>query len=119
MEKVNEKPITLKSRKKVNLKKLNGLLNDDNVLSETPVLENNNVVTEDSYYYKNKLSIYVLSGQIKNLYGKIITENELNKLTEQERENIYQSCELKTAKKFRILLLMELLLLYIPTTVTI
>ena len=40
-----------------------------------------------------------MSGQIKDLYGKIITENELNKLTEQECENIYKICELKTAKK--------------------
>ena len=43
--------------------------------------------------------MYVLSGQIKDLYGKIITENELNKLTEHECENIYKICELKTAKK--------------------
>ena len=99
MEEFNEKPITIKSRKKVNRKKLDDLLNDDNVLSETPVLENNNVVTADNYNYKNKLRIYVLSGQIKDLYGKIITENELNKFSEQEYENIYKICELKTAKK--------------------
>ena len=98
MEEVNEKPITIKSRKKVNKKKLDKLLNDGNVICETPVVENNNTVTEDNYY-KNKLRIYVLSGQIKDLYGKIITENELNKLTEQECENIYKICELKTAKK--------------------
>ena len=99
MEEFNEKPITIKSRKKVSRKKLDDLLNNDIVLSETPVLENNNVVTEDDYNYKNKLRIYELSGQIKDLYGKIITENELNKLTEQECENIYKICELKTAKK--------------------
>ena len=40
-----------------------------------------------------------MSGQIKDLYGKLITENELNKLSEQECENIYKICELKTAKK--------------------
>ena len=40
-----------------------------------------------------------MSGEIKDLYAKIITENELNKLTEQECENIYKICKLKTAKK--------------------
>ena len=74
------------------MKKVNDLLNDNKVLSETPVLENNNVLTEDNYYYKNKLRIYVLSGQIKDLYGKILTENKLNKFTEQECEN-YKICE--------------------------
>ena len=111
MEEVNEKPITIKSRKKLKEKKIDDLLNDDKVLSKTPVSENNNVVNEDNYYYKNKLRVYVLSGRIKDLYGKIITENKLNKLTEQECENIYKICELKAAKKFLILSLMELLLL--------
>ena len=41
---------------------------------------------------KHKLRIKVLSGQIKDLYGKIITNTELNKLTEQECENIYKIC---------------------------
>ena len=67
MEKVNEKPITIKSRRKVNRKKLDDLINDDNVLSENPVLENDNVVTKDNYYFKNNVRIYVLSGQIKNI----------------------------------------------------
>ena len=40
-----------------------------------------------------------MSGQIKDFYGKIISENELSKLTEKECENIYKICELKTAKK--------------------
>ena len=71
----------LKSRKKVSKKKLDDLLNDDNILNENEI---NNIVIEDICFYKNKLRIYVLSGQIKELYGKIITENELNKLTEQE-----------------------------------
>ena len=71
----------LKSRKKVSKKKLDDLLNDDNILNETEI---NNIVIEYICFYKNKLRIYVLSGQIKELYGKIITENELNKLTEQE-----------------------------------
>ena len=31
------------------------------------------------------------------MYGKINTENELNKLTEQDCENIFKICELKTA----------------------
>ena len=75
MEEVNEKSITIKSRKKVNRKKLDDLLNDDNVISETSVFENNNAVTKDNY--ANKFRIYVLTGQIKDLYGKIITENEL------------------------------------------
>ena len=106
MEEENiEQPISKKSRKKVNKKKLDDSLNDDNILNES---ENNNVVIEDNFFYKNKLRIYVISGQIKELYGKIKTENELNKLTEQECENIYKICELKTAKKFLILLLMVL-----------
>ena len=50
-------------------------------------------------HFKNKLRIYVLSGQIKELYGKIISENELNKMSETECESIYKVCELNTAKK--------------------
>jgi hypothetical protein len=49
--------------------------------------------------YKNKLKVYVLSGQIKDLYGKIITEHELNKMSEQECENVYKICELKMAQR--------------------
>ena len=108
MKEVNEKLITIKSRKKVHKNKLDDLLIDDNIISETPIIESNSVVIEDNYCYKNKLRIYVLSGQIKDLYGKIIAENELNKLTEQKCENIYKICELKIAKKFLILLLMML-----------
>jgi hypothetical protein len=48
---------------------------------------------------KNKLKVYVLSGQIKDLYGKIITEHELNKMSEQECENVYKICELKLAQR--------------------
>jgi len=101
MEDINNEPIIKKSKKKINKKKLDDLLliddisiidNDKNNNNELPVIENN-------YYYKNKLKVYVLSGQIKDLYGKIITEHELNKLSEQECENIYKICELKTAKK--------------------
>jgi uncharacterized protein YfbU (UPF0304 family) len=40
-----------------------------------------------------------LSGQIKDLYGKIITEHELNKMSEQECENVYKICELKMAQR--------------------
>ena len=49
--------------------------------------------------YKNKLKVYVLSGQIKDLYGKIITEHELNKMSEQECENVYKICALKMAQR--------------------
>ena len=49
--------------------------------------------------YKNKVRVYVLSGQIKDLYGKIITEHDLNKMSEQECENIYKICELKIAQR--------------------
>ena len=45
------------------------------------------------------INLQVLLGQIKDLHGKIITENELNILTEQECENVYKMCELKTAKR--------------------
>jgi uncharacterized protein YfbU (UPF0304 family) len=54
---------------------------------------------ELSSEYKNKLKVYVLSGQIKDLYGKIITEHELNKMSEQECENVYKICELKMAQR--------------------
>ena len=53
----------------------------------------------ESSDYKNKLKVYVLSGQIKDLYGKIITEHELNKMSEQECENVYKICELKMAQR--------------------
>jgi hypothetical protein len=33
------------------------------------------------------------------LYGKIITEHELNKMSEQECENVYKICELKLAQR--------------------
>ena len=69
-------------------KKLDDLLDKD----ETVIIDNN-------YQYKNKLKVYVLSGQIKDLYGKIITETELNNLSEQECENIYKLCEIKIATK--------------------
>jgi hypothetical protein len=49
--------------------------------------------------YKNKLKVYVLSGQIKDLYGKIITEHELNKMSEQECEDVYKICALKMAQR--------------------
>jgi len=62
------------------------------------LLENYSEQTVEPHY-KNKLRVYVLSGQIKDLYGKIITENELNKMSETECENIYKICELNTAKK--------------------
>ena len=72
------------------------LVEDNN--NDVPIIETKNEVEEENCYYKNKLRIYVLSGQIKDLYGKIITENELNKLTVQECENVYKICELKAAK---------------------
>jgi hypothetical protein len=40
-----------------------------------------------------------LSGQIKDLYGKIITEHELNKMSEQECEDVYKICALKMAQR--------------------
>jgi uncharacterized protein YfbU (UPF0304 family) len=80
---------TKKSRKKINKKKL-----DDLFVEDTPIVDN-----QPASNYKDKLRVYVLSGQITDLYGKIITENELNTLSEQECENIYKICELKTAKR--------------------
>jgi len=82
-----------KSRKKIGKNKLDDLL----VEEDTPIVHNENEIPAS--IYKDKLRVYVLSGQIKDLYGKIITENELNTLSEQECENIYKICELKTAKR--------------------
>jgi hypothetical protein len=48
--------------------------------------------------YKNKLKVYILLGKIKDLYGKIITEHELNKMSEQECENVYKICELRMSQ---------------------
>lgn len=45
-----------------------------------------------------KLKNYVLSGQIKELYGKVITESELNKMSEQDCENVNKICEFKIAQ---------------------
>lgn len=94
LEQLIEKPVVKKSRSKNNTKKLNTLLDDNN-----QIINDSFSVTENNNYYKNKLKVYVLSGQIKDLYGKIITENELNNLSDQECENIYKICELKVAKK--------------------
>jgi hypothetical protein len=55
------------------------------------------IFNDNEEVYKNKLRVYVLSGQIKDLYGKIITEHELNNMQESECENIYKICEMKTA----------------------
>jgi hypothetical protein len=52
----------------------------------------------ESTEYKDKLRNYVLSGQIKELYGKIITESELNKMSEQECENVNKICEMRIAQ---------------------
>ena len=75
-------------RKKSNKKKLDDLLNEDNGIADNNLSD-----------YKNKLKVYVVSGQIKELYGKIITEQELNNLSEHECENIHKICELKIAAK--------------------
>ena len=90
MEDINNEPIIKKSRKKSNKKKLDELLNDENISNENPEYKN---------YYKDKIKVYVLSGTIKDLYGKIITEHELNNLSEQECENIYKIIEVKVAQK--------------------
>lgn len=55
-------------------------------------------VGEANSEYKNKLKNYVLSGQIKELYGKVITESELNKMSEQDCENVNKICEFKIAQ---------------------
>ncbi len=89
MEELIEQPITKLIRKKSNKKRLEDLFIADDT---APVIENNS-------YYRDKLRVYVVSGQIKDLYGKMITEHELNKLSEGECENIYKICELKTAKR--------------------
>lgn len=96
MTEFEEQPIIKNKRIRKKKNKINELEIDD--IIEIPVIEKVNV-TENNDYYKNKLKVYVLSGQIKDLYGKIITENELNNLSEQECENIYKICELKTAKR--------------------
>ena len=84
---MEDNTVITKTRKKANKKQLDSLFNDD---SEIP---------PDNTYYKDKLRVYVLSGQIKELYGKIVTEHELNNLSEQECGNIYKICELNTAKR--------------------
>lgn len=99
MAEFEEQPI-IKVTKKRNKKKLDEVFFDDNIeipTTEKPIIENQ--VTENNNYYKNKLRVYVLSGQIKELYGKIISENELNKMSEQDCENIYKICELKVANR--------------------
>ena len=58
MEELNiEQPISKKSRKKVSKKKLDDLLNDDNYISETPIVESNYVAIEDNCFYKKKLRV--------------------------------------------------------------
>ena len=74
---MEDNTVITKTRRKANKKQLDSLFNDD---SEIP---------PDNTYYKDKLRVYVLSGQIKELYGKIVTEHELNNLSEQECGNIY------------------------------
>ena len=50
MEEENiEQPISKKSRKKVSKKKLDDLLNNDNILNETEI---NNVLIEDNFFKK-------------------------------------------------------------------
>ena len=97
-EDIISQPISKKSRKNASKKKLDDLFNDDNIISETPGIKTKNE-HEYNCYHENSLRMYVLSVFLKDLYGKIITKNELNKLTEQECENIYKICKLKTAKK--------------------
>ena len=85
-----DEEIIVTQKKKSNKKKLDDFLNEDNVI------DNNNYDVSD---YKNKLRVYAASGQIKDLYGKIITDQELNNLSEHECENIHKICELKIAAK--------------------
>ena len=54
---------------------MDDLLNEDNINNETPVGESK-TNSEDNYCYKSKLRIYIWSGQMKDLYSKIITEHE-------------------------------------------
>ena len=68
-------------------------------IGPSSVLQDRSSEPESTSEYKNKLKVYVLSGQIKDLYGKIITEHELNKMSEQECENVYKICELKMAQR--------------------
>lgn len=83
-----DEEIIVTQKKKSNKKKLDDFLNEDNVIDNNDVCD-----------YKNKLRVYAASGQIKDLYGKIITDQELNNLSEHECENIHKICELKIAAK--------------------
>jgi hypothetical protein len=97
--------------RRVRKKKLDDLLDPSLVLpglvlpgpsepsSSQPLTPTVDLIPPGSSEYKNKLKVYVLSGQIKDLYGKIITEHELNKMSEQECENVYKICELKMAQR--------------------
>jgi large-conductance mechanosensitive channel len=95
--------------RRVRKKKLDDLLDPSLVLLDPSRIEPSepssqppptvDLIPPGSSEYKNKLKVYVLSGQIKDLYGKIITEHELNKMSEQECENVYKICELKMAQR--------------------
>jgi hypothetical protein len=92
--------------RRVRKKKLDDLLDPSLVLpgpsepsNSQPLTPTVDLIPPGSSEYKNKLKVYVLSGQIKDLYGKIITEHELNKMSEQECENVYKICELKMAQR--------------------
>ena len=88
--------------RRVRKKKLDDLLDPSLVVPLDPSGQpppTVDLIPPGSSEYKNKLKVYVLSGQIKDLYGKIITEHELNKMSEQECENVYKICELKMVQR--------------------
>jgi len=89
------------SEKKKKSKKI--IVNVDEVIEnyDKPVVKKKKIkqieYNDDTTYYKDKLKVFVKSGQIKELYGKIVSEKELSDMSESEAENIYKICELNLA----------------------
>ena len=99
-----EKKKKSKKNKKVIVDLDEVIENYDNKLKQIDVVvekksRKNKTIIEavETTYYKDKLKVFVKSGQIKELYGKIVSEKELSDMSESEAENIYKICELNLA----------------------